>query len=788
MSPNGTSSAAGLRPASRLVSISRPGRRRMLSCWRLAIQSFLLAFCLLAPLPAQERPRHLNGLPPAQLEVAPATVQNLLTQADQLVANAQPAEALEIVRRLISRHATELVAVGDAGRPGFIRYQPLGRICQQWIASLGQRHPAALANYRSEVDALAAHWYEQALSQRDEARLRQVVEQFPNSTIGQQAMLALGDSRLEAGDIVAARASWQQLNRFLRAPGSELATGPVGISLFHALEGSDLSQGASTAAIVESPFSARQVYSYPGSTIAPSKVMARLVLASILSGEIRRARWELELLKQLYPDQQGTIAGRQGRYSELLASWLAEASNWSSLVSGPWTSFSGAADRSSPLNTPIDIRVRPSWTRPLAPQQAGSELLGRGRHRVAEAQQQLLSYHPVSWQGRVFVHDGVRIRAFQLSDGQPAWSATDGVIYTIPGGDPIGSEEPLEEVGVPRFTSTVDDGRLYARMGAPWTAVAREDDLLTMPESLVVGLDLAAEGRLLPGFPLRPPGSRWAFEGTPVSDGESIYLVLRHSDQVRCQFFIACYAAGSGLQRWRQPVLSANTAGAGDYRECSHQLLTLANGRLYYNSNSGAIACLETTAGRLQWITSYPRASLEIGNPRQTPRHFFRDLVPCLLCGSAVVCAPADGGLIFALDAASGRLIWQTEPAVGEDVTSLLGVIDDQLVCSGDHLYWLDVYNGKLLQRFPQPGGEGVDQPRPEPAGWGRGVLTAGRVYWPLADAIMVFERLPASQGWQLQRRIDLASRWAAGGNLAVSEDRLLIAGPDRLYGFHNDR
>jgi hypothetical protein len=155
---------------------------------------------------------------------------------------------------------------------------------------------------------------------------------------------------------------------------------------------------------------------------------------------------------------------------------------------------------------------------------------------------------------------------------------------------------------------------------------------------------------------------------------------------------------------------------------------------------------------------------------------------------STLLCAPPDSDRLFALDLSSGRLIWQTAGGVAEDAKYLLGVVQGELVASGDRLYWFDVYNGELREQFPRLGSRAVDQPRPDPAGWGRGLVAAGRVYWPLEDKIMVFEKGPDEVGWQQQQEINLAVGSASGGNLVPLGNRLLIAAPDRLHAFQNDR
>jgi outer membrane protein assembly factor BamB len=727
-------------------------------------------------------------LPPAQLKLVAGTVDTLMKQADEFIEDGQAEEAIAIIRRIQARYSQQLIVDPLAARSGFSRYQTVGRRCQLWIAGLSHRLPVALDIYRSQVDPLAQLWFNKAQASRDKLLLERIVQTLPNSGIGDKAMLLLGDMRLEEGNSAGARAAWQQIHAFLRSPSGPLATGPSGVSLWHALGRVDPQSDQISLALLAPGEAETTAYSYPDSDIPLAEVLSRLVLASLLDGDFVRGRWELQLLHQLFPQAEGTIAGESGLLVDLLAGFLASSRQWQSDADSSWTTYAGTPIRQSRCSSPLDLRSEPAWTRSLSPQSAQGDLLARGRYRIAESVDGLLSSHPVAWGGQLFLHDGKQLMAYNVEDGQPAWGTPDGVIYTVPGTGLDSRPKAAEVVGVARSTITIVNDRLFARMGSGVTGLARGEDLLTVAPSLVVGLDLGSEGKLLDGFPLRPADSRWAFEGTPVSDGESLYLLLRYSDQVRSQFHVACYSIESGRQLWQRQVCAADMPARGRWPEQSHHLLTLHRGTLFCSPGAGLVAALSSQNGQLAWITTYPRTPLEIGNPRNTGRHVFRDLAPCCVDGSTLLCAPPDCAHLFALDLTSGRLIWQSAGGIAEDAKYLLGVVDGQLVASGDRLYWLDVYNGELREQFPRLGSQGVDQPRPDPAGWGRGLIAAGRIYWPLPDTIMVFENGPDNAGWQRKQVIDLAARSASGGNLVLSGNRLFIVTADRVHAFHNDR
>ncbi len=760
-------------------------RLRCLASFRSALPFLALTLLVAAPGLVAQGPA---GLPRAQLDLVPGTVDALITQADEFIEDGQAEEAIAIIQRVQTRHAQELTADPAAARSGFSRYHPVSSRCQLWIASLSHRLPGALEIYREQVDPLAERWLREARVNHDRSLLERIIEFYPNSRHGDQAMLLLGEMCLEAGDFSGARDAWQSIHGFLRSPGGPAATGPRGISLWHSLlrvEPSDLPLTLDMLSAMPAEPLPRH---FPGSDISPPEVLSRLVLVSILEGDIPRARWELKLLGQLFPQSEGTIAGQKGRYVDLLGGMLLGSREWKPLPDTDWTTYAGIPSRQPIFSYPLDLRSTVTWSRSLQRQSANQDLLGRGHYRVAERADSLLSYHPVAWREYVFCHDGRQILAYRIEDGSPAWGSQEGVIYTVPITDGNVEQEQERVVGVARQTITIDNGRLFARMGSSVTAHRREQDLLTVVPGLVVGLDLELEGKSLEGFPLRPPGDHWTFEGTPVSDGDSIYLLLRYRDEVRSQFHVACYSIQSGRQRWQQQVCAAAMPSGGRYQERSHHLLTLHKGKLFCSPGAGVVASISCRDGRIRWITSYPRSTLEIGNARETGRHFFRDLTPPLVDKSTLLCAPPDSDRLFALELSTGRLIWQTASGVAEDVKYLLGVVQGELVASGDRLYWFDVYNGKVREQYPRLGSQTVDQPRPDPAGWGRGLVAAGRVYWPQEDKIVVFEKGPGELGWQHKQEINLAVRSASGGNLVPWGNRLLIATPDQLHAFQNDR
>ena len=112
-------------------------------------------------------------------------------------------------------------------------------------------------------------------------------------------------------------------------------------------------------------------------------------------------------------------------------------------------------------------------------------------------------------------------------------------------------------------------------------------------------------------------------------------------------------------------------------------------------------------------------------------------------------------------------MIWTT-PA--RDVVHLLGVSDEKLIASGNHLWWLDVYNGRTRARDSS----GV--------GYGRGILSGETLYWPTHERIFVFDaKITVAGAKTIRQPIDLTRRGVTGGNLVIADNTLLISTADQI-------
>lgn len=659
-----------------------------------------------------------------QLDRADNTVRTTLDRVKQHLADAQWQEAVETLCEVMEQSGDKLLGVTER------RFVSVRDCCHLQLTALP---PEALALYRSRVDPSARKWYDEGIASHDRRSLEEVVDRAFSSRWGDDALYALGEMALESGDCAAARSYWEKCI-------------PV-----------DPPEGTP-----------RTWLCVPDTDLDLAAVRARLVLASILEGSLSRAREELAGMSRLHPEARGRLGGTEVVYAEALSSLLAEAPAWPDRPADPdWPTLGGSPLRGkiAPVSVdPAEVTWRAAL-RPTVPASMSSWDSGAHARRVAEDARAPLSYHAVLAGDLVLVNNQVEIVAVDLHTGKPAWGAADPLIYRDQFGEEVHAlYNPEPNLGVPRFTMTVFDGRLYARMGSAVTSRPREPELARGVGYLVC-LDLAAEGRMV--WKIEPPERDLAFEGSPVTDGAEVYVAMRRSD-IQPQIHVACFEASSGQLRWRQSVCAAETPARGMLYETTHNLLTLHRDTIYVNTNLGAVAALSTRDGRVKWISLYPRVLK--GDLLKPAPHDCRDLNPCLYDRGTLLVAPSDSRRIFALDAAGGQILWQTGPEV-EDAVYLLGVAGDTLVAGGDRLYWIGLKAeeaGKVKHVWPLGH---------ERLGYGRGVLAGDCVLWPTREKIYVFDQATGEP----KKEISLVARGTTGGNLLVAPGYLLIARSDEL-------
>ena len=578
------------------------------------------------------------------------------------LADRQWDEAVEIIRRVMEDSGDRLWPVTRW------RYITVRDYCQLQLAHLP---PEALALYRGRVDPPAEAWYKEGIARRDRAKLLLVVRRAFAGSFGDDALLALGEMALERADYAATRGYWEKILPVGETPaGATPTTGPAAW------------------------------LSFPDTDISPAAVRARLVLTSILEGSGDRARRELARFKLLHNDAVGRFGGRETNYAQALERLLDQSAQWPpATVSPNWPTFAGSQwrDKIAALAGTDQVEVGdPAWR---------VRLRDKTPIKDMPDSRALLNFHPAIVGNLVFVATGQAILGLDLRTGKPAWGQAGPAIFRdeLYGKQQSASTDPrfprlvqanLEyAAATSQHTLTVEGGRLFCRMDS--TAVLRPGQPVGAGGGYLVCLDLKSEGRLI--WRIEPDNNDWAFEGTPVCDGPNVYVAMRLVG-IRPQSYVACFDAQTGQRRWRRFICGAETSMQTAMFSNSRQLLTLKGERIYYNTDLGAVAAISVPDGQLEWISTYPRTrqpetsktAIESKAPLRAPN-------PCLYHGGVLYVAPSDSRRIFALDAVTGQVLWQSGSQV-EEARHLLGVAGDKLIASGKRLYWIETGPGSRRQ------------------------------------------------------------------------------------------
>jgi outer membrane protein assembly factor BamB len=662
-----------------------------------------------------------------------------IAAADKLVSERKWTEAIDAFQRILREAGDNLVPLNG-------RHSIQARhLCHLRIAALPGE---ALRLYRGRVDRQAKKWLDEAVASADPELLQRLPDEMFASSHNGRALDMLGDLAFERGAFDEALRWW----RLLAPPPPN--------------------RRASLA---------KDHLAWPDPWPDLALLHAKQILALLFQGDWQQGGMELERFQKEHGDAKGRLAGRDGKYLDVLVEIATKREIRSSHPVEGWWTFAGDATRGLAQATAEGALNRlpmlrgPHWTVDVRtgmrqrPSSNRLEILPPTPNALQESCR--LCFYPIIVGGHAVVADAQYVRSFDLQTGRQDWQ------YDLKSDVPnleLGRRTPQEPSLA--YTLTATEDAIFARLGVQGMAAGTSSgDTGTRADSFLVCLDLFAKrasGLRKWIFPAPAPSGTYAmFEGSPLVYDNRVYVAVTRFTGVDEYTSIACYDAESKLLRWHSDLCSTQQAKEHEVR-FQNRLLALAGSQIVFCSHSGAIAAVDASNGRHTWSLRYPSR----GRNTAGGLSWRREPSPCMYRAGKLYVAPLDWDRILCLDADTGHLVWESTPV---DVVHLLGVANERLIFTAmarrtlvpqHSIRALDSTTGRSLASWYQPAdGNG------ELATFGRGLLAGGRVYWPTAAGLYVLDQATAEV---------IAYDPAVRGNLAAANGCLVVAGSEQMSAY----
>ncbi|HEX4123093.1 MAG TPA: PQQ-binding-like beta-propeller repeat protein, partial [Tepidisphaeraceae bacterium] len=570
---------------------------------------------------------------------------------------------------------------------------------------------------------------------------------------------------------------------------------------------------------------------HPGLGDDRAMILFESGLAAYYGGQPDQALQMLQTLKTQFPAARGTVRGADQVLAEALAQELT-APVAAAAAQGPdsWKLSIGGNPSRSEISTAggrpqarlyeINLaEVHPSAnTNPLIRAQMEQQ------QKIDDAEGIGPGALPAVDRGELYFQDGRRVYAVNLDSGLPlpGWeqSYPGSGQYTLP--DVTGVTQSRQ------MCVTLTDQDVLAIMGQSVQNVQTMMLQQQMDQPVQQNLPrLVCLNRQTgkPRWIVRMNDMPQALQelrtmemiGSPLVVGSNVLVLGRESSQVGfVNCYCVCFDLATGKFRWKCYIASANVApmmyfgqpGVNENEEeteFSHP--AYADGRVFVQTNVGALAAIDAYDGSVAWLDLYPSNSASTPvNPmfgpfrrgnQETPKPFAGN--PVIVSKGNVFCIPADSDYLLVYDASTGaeikRINLKDFAAKGADdgdlykdmqspltFNILLAVDGDTITLAGQHDHaaqlccfdWTKCSDKDLALEWASAPMDSLS---------GRCFVTTDSVFVPTAKQLVRIDR----QGGIIQEDYPPGERsWDtdAGegpGNVLVTTDRVIIAGAKRV-------
>ena len=655
----------------------------------------------------------------------------------------------------IARFYQEQLDRNDQGLFGIDgeRYLPLTVYCHQRV---GKLPPEGLEAYRRRVDPEADRLFEQARSTGDVAPLMELIRRFFNATKGDDAMLLAGVLLMERGQY------WEAA-RALRPLHPSLGAG---------------------------------VLFYPDTTLDLDGVRARLAYALAAQGE----RSELESLLGRWDPATHFGASTGAAFAKDLVELAKGARATSTAAPDDWPVVYGsaahanvAASSEQPVGpaawllpdtvkrTPFPQYIANNWKPSELPTSQcavqgdrvyrvgsdgliGVSLKGGNREWGAPIDDSVDLQNAQNMFGRYIPPDALRYWRRRSDLAGSSLSVAGKWLFSIQCTCPPGLAKIRQAWGsqniLRAYDTTVDQPALKDVPSWSGPGEQREE----FKDVYWLATPVALDGRLF--IPAQVGGAYWVYG----LEQDSLKLLWRTE-----------ICGGDAPSNPNNPFMIGDRPGEGS-------AVAAGQGRVYWVSQNGVVACLDAKNGEKAWVARYWRNATEPGGPTRPKAAAFQPpaqgpwwVTPPIVDTGRLVVAPRDSHMLLCFDAITGEVQWKSPQLTG--IRGLAGVREGLVYLIGDRLEAVSLAEGKVMA-------EGAKFPT-GPA-CGRPVITASEILVPTDNALLAIDLATLAP----LRQVDLTALFpprSAGatpnpplGNLLMSSGVLVSAHAQGVAAFYS--
>lgn len=535
------------------------------------------------------------------------------------------------------------------------------------------------------------------------------------------------------------------------------------------------------------------------------RVLYRVAMAYYLSGDKERAAARAEELKNTAPNATGTVRGQDVNLAETLAKDMASPVSIAQNQSAEsWRVFMGDATRSR-ISTGLGrAGARPFSSIDLAsPSFAGLPAEMRQEFDAVDKLDKEKGLNigiiPSVDHGDMFFQDGTRVYAVSLDSGTPlaGWAQTYGGDFK---GEYVINTPASPTAHREQHTITVTDKEVLAVMGQPGRAVQFPGQVATnMGDTRLVCLDRITGkerwSRSARDFPDEGNVRSLSLGGSPLVVGDNVYVCGTGGKSAQFDdCYIFCLDRLTGNHKWSAYVCSATTGQVlwgGDNAATSDVVASVsyASGRLYVLTNLGAVAALDAYSGGIIWLDAYERDVADDPRMMRFGQSSTSQLVkpwsynPAVVSGGHIFALPSDGKYLTVYDAGSGDTVQRVNLTDVDNADTLIGLQGNKLIVSSDTRVFAFNWEAYDPAKFtPRSGAIYWGSTFSKTPIRGRGFMTADSVFIPTKDRLF---RIGLTSG-KIEEPYPPFTRdgWAdpeGPGNVIVTEDKVVIAGPSRV-------